>query len=252
MKKILMTLLFALPVLVFSQQATEIVRKAYLNTEGKSQYAYMQMQVIRPKWTRTIEFKFVSQGTDKALVLITAPPKEQGQTFLLVNGQMWTYNPRINSLVKIGPSMMSQGWMGSDYSNNELLNQGSILNDYTHKIIGQETIDGRKCWKILLQPKPSSSVVWGKQILWIDQQDYLILKQQLFDEDGYLVKTHIASDIKVLNGRKIPTKYTIIPEDTPENKTVVIIKDIKFDITIPPGFFTIQNMKRGMGIRFNF
>ncbi len=235
-----------------AQDATEIVHKAYLKTEGNSQYAEMSMEIIRPKWTRTLEFKFASQGTDKALVLITAPPKEQGQTFLMVDGQMWMYNPRINSLIKIGPSMMSQGWMGSDYSNNELLNEGSIVKDYTHKIIGQEELEGRQCWKIELLPKEESNVVWGKQILWIDKQDYLILKTELFDEDMYLVKTQLAQDIKNMHGRVIPTKYVIIPQDNPQNKTIVQIKDIKFDINIPGSFFTIQNMKRAMNIRFNF
>ncbi len=238
--------------IAMAQDASQIVRKAYLKTEGNSQYAQMTMQIVRPKWTRTISFKFASQGTDKALVLITAPPKEQGQTFLMVNGQMWMYNPKINSLVKIGPSMLSQGWMGSDYSNNELLNQGSIVNDYTHKITGSETIDGRDCWKIELLPKENSNVVWGKQILWIDKKDYLILKAELYDEDGYLVKTQLAKDIKNMHGRIIPTRYIIIPEDEPENKTIVQIEDIKFDINIPKNFFTIQNMRRGMNIRFDF
>jgi len=113
-----------------AQDATEIVRRAYLKMEGHSQYAQMTMQVVRPKWTRTVKFKFASKGTDYALVLITAPPKEQGQTFLMIRNQMWMYNPRVNSLIKLGPSMMSQGWMGSDYSNNELLNEGSIIKDY--------------------------------------------------------------------------------------------------------------------------
>ncbi len=247
---ILLTVVFTLQAL--AQDATEIARRAYLKMEGQSQYAQMTMQVQRPRWSRTVKFKFASKGTDYALVLITASAKEQGQTFLMIKNQMWMYNPRVNSLIKIGPSMMSQGWMGSDYSNDELMNEGSIVKDYTHKILGSEKIQGRACWKIELTPKPGKNIVWGKQILWIEKKDYLILKSELYDEDGYLVKTQIASDIKNMHGRIIPTKFTIIPEEEPENKTILTIVDIKFNVNIPNSFFTIQNMRRGMNINFNF
>ena len=236
----------------FAQDPTEIVRKAYLKMEGESQYALMTMQVVRPKWTRTVKFKFASKGTDYALVLIIYPAKEQGQTFLMIKNQMWMYNPQVNSLIKLGPSMMSQGWMGSDYSNDELLNEGSIVKDYNHKILGEETIENRPCWKIELTPKSGTNIVWGKQIMWIDKKDYLILKTELYDEDGYLVKTQLASDIKNMHGRVIPTKFTIIPEEEPDNKTILTIDDIRFNVNIPNSFFTIQNMRRGMNINFNF
>ncbi len=248
------TILFATLILevAFCQDATDIVHRAYLKMEGQSQYAQMTMQVVRPKWTRTVRFKFASKGTDYALVLITAPAKEQGQTFLMVKNQMWMYNPRVNSLIKLGPSMMSQGWMGSDYSNDELMNEGSIVEDYSHSIIGSEQIGDRDCWKIELTPNQDKNIVWGKQILWIDKRDFLILKAELYDEDGYLVKTQLASDIKNMHGRTIPTKFTIIPEEEPQNQTIITIEDIKFDVNIPNSFFTIQNMRRGMNINFNF
>ncbi len=237
---------------LWAQDGAEIVHRAYLKMEGRSQYAQMTMIVKRPKWSRSVSMKFASQGTDYALVLITAPAKEQGQTFLMLKNQMWMYNPRVNSLIKLGPSMMSQGWMGSDYSNDELLNEGSITKDYNYKIIGNDVIDNRQCWKIELTPKPGKNIVWGKQILWIDKKDYLILRTELYDEDNYLVKTQQATDIKNMHGRIIPTKFIITPEDEPENKTILTIEDIKFDVNIPRSFFTIQNMRRGLDINFNF
>ncbi len=249
---LILCLVLFLVIPLWSQNADQIVKKAYYKTEGQSQYAYMEMKIIRPSWTRTIKFKFVSEGTKKALVLITSPANERGQTFLLYNNQLWMYNPTINSLIKLGPSMLSQGWMGSDYSNDQLLHEGSIIDDYTHKIIGSEQINGHDCWKILLTPKKNSSVVWGKQILWIDKHDFIILKQQLFDQDGYLVKTQTASAVKVMDGRKIPTVFTVIPNDNPDQKTVMTILQIKFNIRIPKRFFSLQNMRKGLGINFNF
>ncbi len=253
MKKLTyIVLLLLITQVAIAQETTEIVRRAYFKMQGVSQYSQMTMQIMRPRWTRTIQMKFASKGTDYALVLITAPAKEQGQAFLMIKNQLWMYNPSVNSLVKLGPSMMSQGWMGSDYSNDELLNEGAIIKDYDYKILGEETVNGRNCWKIQLTPKPGTNVVWGKQILWIDKKDYLILKDELYDEDGFLVKTQIATDIKNMHGRTIPTKYIILPAEDTENKTIITINDIKFNVKIPNNFFTIQNLRRGMNINFNF
>ncbi len=251
MKKIL-TLFFILfsSILITAQDAETIVQKAYNKTEGSSQYAEMTMQIVRPKWQRQISFKFVSLNKKYSLVLITAPAKEKGQTFLKVKNEMWMWNPKISRVIKLGPSMMSQGWMSSDYSNDELLNSGSIITDYNKKIIGSEKINNIDCYKIQLKPKSNKNIIWGKQILWISKNSDLILKQQFFDEDNFLVKTHLASDIKIMDGRKIPTKFEIIDEDNPDNKTVITINQIKFNIKIDKTFFSQQNMRRGIALRF--
>jgi outer membrane lipoprotein-sorting protein len=251
MKKIL-TLFFILfsSILITAQDAETIVQKAYNKTEGSSQYAEMTMQIVRPKWQRQISFKFVSLNKKYSLVLITAPAKEKGQTFLKVKNEMWMWNPKISRVIKLGPSMMSQGWMSSDYSNDELLNSGSIITDYNKKIIGSEKINNIDCYKIQLKPKSNKNIIWGKQILWISKNSDLILKQQFFDEDNFLVKTHLASDIKIMDGRKIPTKFEIIDEDNPDNKTIITINQIKFNIKIDKTFFSQQNMRRGIALRF--
>lgn len=235
---------------IFAQDPNQIIQKAYENSEGESQYAEMTMQIVRPRWQREVSFKFCSLGKDYSLVLISNPAKEKGQTYLMVNDEMWMWNPTISRIVKLGPSMMSQGWMNSDYSNDELLNGGSIITDYDKKILGSETISGKDCWKIELTPKSSTTIIWGKQIVWVSKDKYLILKTEYYDEDDFLVKTHIASDIKVFDGREIPTKFEIISEDNPDNKTVIIMNVIKFDIDVDPSFFTQQNMRKGMSLQF--
>lgn len=252
MKKIVLSFVYVIFTVSFvlAQSPEEIVKKAYEKTEGNSQYAEMTMKIVRPKWQRELKFRYVSLGKDYSLVLITFPPKEQGQTFLLVKNEMWMWNPSISRIVKLGPSMMSQGWMNSDYSNDELLNSGSIVKDYDKKLLGVENINGMSCYKIQLTPKAGKNIVWGKQIMWITKDSYLILKNEFYDEDDFLVKTHIASDIKKMDGREIPTKFEIISEDNPDNKTVVIIDYINFDIKVSESFFTQQNMRKGMAIRF--
>jgi outer membrane lipoprotein-sorting protein len=225
--------------------AADIVRKADEKFNGeKSSYSVMSMTIIRPEWQRTIEFKSWSLGKDYALTLITAPPKEEGQSFLKRSSEMWSWNPSISRLIKLPPSMMSQGWMGSDYTNDDILRESSVVNDYVHEIVGEENIGERLCYKINLTARENAAIVWGKQIQWIDKKDFLILRAELYDEDGYLVRTEMGSDIKVMDGRTIPSKIELIPAEEPENKTLVEIKEIKFNVPLGEDYFSQQNMKR--------
>jgi outer membrane lipoprotein-sorting protein len=225
--------------------ATEIVRKADEKFNGeKSSYSVMSMTIVRPVWQRTIEFKSWSLGKNYALTLITAPSKEAGQTFLKRGSEMWSWNPAISRLIKLPPSIMSQGWMGSDYTNDDILRESSVVNDYVHEIIGEEKIDDRSCYKIKMTAKENASIVWGKQFRWIDKNDFLVLKAELYDEDGYLVRTETGSAIKIMDGRTITSKIELVPEDEPENKTLVEIREIKFNIPVEESYFSQQNMKR--------
>jgi outer membrane lipoprotein-sorting protein len=225
--------------------ATDIIRKADEKFNGeKSGISTMVMTIVRPAWERTVEFKSWSMGRENSLTLITAPAKDKGQTFLKRGQEMWSWNPSINRLIKLPASMMSQGWMGSDYTNDDILKESSVVSDYTHEIVGEETIEDRLCYKIKMVAKEEAGVVWGHQIRWIDKKDFLNLKAELYDEDGYMVRTELGSEIKVMDGRSIPTRLELIPADEKGNKTIVLIKEIKFNVTIEDSFFSQQNMKR--------
>jgi outer membrane lipoprotein-sorting protein len=220
------------------------VRKSDEKFNGeKSSIMVMTMTIIRPTWQRTVEFKNWALGQDYALTLITAPAKDKGQTFLKRGTEMWSWNAAISRLIKLPPSMMSQGWMGSDYTNDDVLKESSVVNDYTHEFIGEESIDGRVCYKIKMITKEVAAVVWGSQIRWIDKKDFLVLRAELFDEDGSLVRTEFGSEIKLMDGREIPTRLELVPREEPGNRTVVEIREIKFNVSIKETFFSQQNMK---------
>lgn len=224
--------------------ATDIVRKADEKFNGeKSSYSVMTMTIVRPTWQRTIEIRSWSLGRDFALALISAPPREAGQTFLKRKSEMWSWNPSISRLIKLPPSMMSQGWMGSDYTNDDILRESSVVNDYNHEIIGEETVEGRSCYKIKMTAKENASIVWGKQVRWIDKKDYLMLRAELYDEDGYLVRTETGSDIKIMDGRAITSKVKLVPAEDPDNMTILEIKEIRFNLPVEESFFSQQNMK---------
>jgi outer membrane lipoprotein-sorting protein len=224
--------------------ATDIIRIADEKFNGeKSSMMVMAMTIIRPSWQRTIEFKNWSLGKEYALTLVTAPAKDIGQTFLKRGNEMWNWSPSINRLIKLPPSMMSQGWMGSDYTNDDILKESSVVNDYNHEINGEEIVDGRYCYRIKMVAKEDAAVIWGHQIRWVDKKDFLVLKAELFDEDGVLVRTETGREIKTMDGRVIQTKIELVPAEEPGNKTVILIKEIKFNIPIHESFFSQQNMK---------
>lgn len=251
MKKILHSLICIIPALLLSVfcsgqelSATEIVRKADEKFNGeKSSISAMSMTIIRPSWQRSVDFKIWSLGRDYALTLITSPAKDAGQTFLKRGTEMWSWNPSISRLIKLPPSMMSQGWMGSDYTNDDILRESSAVNDYTHEIEGEEIIDNHTCYKIKMNAKPEAAVVWGSQIRWIDKKDFLMLKAELYDEEGVLVRTETGSDIKSMDDRIIPSRMELIPAEEPGNKTIVVIKEIRFNVPLKEDFFSQQNMK---------
>jgi len=223
--------------------AREIIEKADRNMQGESSISTMTMTIQRPAWERTVGFKNWAKGRDLALTLVTEPAKEKGQTFLKRSNDMWNYIPSIGRLVKLPPSMMSQGWMGSDYTNDDILNESSLVLDYSHELLGTEDFQDYKCYKISMVPREESNIVWGKIITWVSMPDFLFLKSEYFDENMALVRTETAGDIKTLDGRRIPTRLEIIPADEPRNRTIVVIGSMDFDVKIDDGFFSQQNMK---------
>jgi outer membrane lipoprotein-sorting protein len=232
---------------LFSQNpdATEIVRKADQKMKGEeTSVSTMTMRIVRPTWDRTISFKNWTKGTRLSLALITAPAKEKGQTFLKRENEMWNWNPSINRMIKLPPSMLAQGWMGSDFTNDDLLNESSIVVDYEHHLTATEKVEGRDCYKIELTPKEDAPVVWGKILMWISKEEYLQLKAEYYDEDGFLVKTEHGYDVKEIGGRILPSKFELIPADKEGHKTIVTIEDITFNKPIKDSFFSQQNMKR--------
>lgn len=244
MKKIFfVVILFSSALLVHSQDATKIVKKADDLMQGVTSISEMEMTIVRPSWQRSVTFKSWGKGRNLSMTLITSPPKESGQSFLKLNNDMWSWNPTINRMIKLPPSMLSQGWMGSDYTNDDILKESSIVLDYTHKIVGSESISGYECYKIQLDPQENAAVVWGKILLWISKGEYYELKAEYFDEDGKKVKTHLLSEVKFMHDRKIPTYFEIIPVDKPNQKTTIKILNAKFNVPLQDSFFSQQTMK---------
>ncbi|NOY37030.1 MAG: outer membrane lipoprotein-sorting protein [Chlorobi bacterium] len=240
----LLILVMAPPLGAQEPTAREVVQKSYDLMRGKSSYSEITMKIIRPKWERTLSFKAWAKGTKYSMIYVTAPAKEKGQVFLKRDKEMWNWIPSIERTIKIPPSMMMQSWMGSDMTNDDLVKESSIVDDYDQEMSGTETIEGYECYKITLIPKEESAVVWGKIVSWISKKSYFTLRNEYYDEDGYLVNTEILSEIKNVGDRTIPTYFEMIPEDKPGQKTTMEFTSIKFNIPLDDNFFSLQNIRK--------
>lgn len=226
------------------QNAKEIVRKADDKLRGETSQQEMSIKIVRPDWTRTMSTKLWNKGEEYAMILITAPAKEAGNAFLKRKEEMWHWVPRIQRTVKMPPSMMMQSWMGTDFTNDDLVKQASMVEDYNHTLVGDSTIRGHECYKIKMVPKPEAAVVWGKVNIFITKDKYQQLRLEYYEEGGKLVNVLRGYDIKNLGGRQLPSKMAMNPVNKEGNKTIIEYEAIEFGIDFPEGFFSVRKMKK--------
>ncbi|EGQ9701239.1 outer membrane lipoprotein-sorting protein [Vibrio parahaemolyticus] len=244
MPKAVAALLFLLfTSLSYAESAFDIVQKSDQAMRGKSSYSEATMEIVRPDWTRSMTMKSWTKGTELSLVLVTAPAKDKGSASLKRHREMWNWVPSIERVIKIAPSMLSQSWMGSDFTNDDLINQSSIVVDYQHALLGNDSFEGDKVWVIEATAKPDAPVVWNKVTLWISQSTYLQRQVEFYDEFDERVNVLTTYDVKELGGRKIATRMEMKPVDKPGNKTIFTTHQAQFDFDINDDFFSQQQMK---------
>ena len=228
---------------VFGQNPTTLLQQAEAKLSGSRSAAEVSIRTVRPRWERTMDAKIWNEGMDKTMILITGPAREKGTVFLRNGDEVWHYVPGIKKVVAL-PAAMVQSWMGTDFTNDALINAGSLVEDYTHKLKGIVSVDGTPCYQIELVPKPEAAVVWGKVITHISVKQTLQLRTEFYDEDDYLITTLKASEIKDIGGQALPSKLTIIPADEEGFYTEMTYKKLDFNPTFASDFFERSNMKQ--------
>jgi outer membrane lipoprotein-sorting protein len=222
----------------------ELVRRSDQALRGKSLEGKASMTVRTPDWERTLQMDFWMVNPDRTFIRITAPAKEAGTATLRIGTNMWNYLPTVERVIKIPPSLMLQPWMGSDFTNDDLVKESSLVNDYTHRIEGEVREGGDACYRVVATPKPDAPVVWGKQVLAIRKSDYLPRKQEFYDEKGQLRKVLTYGDIRMVDGRNYPLRWTMVSVSKPGHETVLVYSDLRFDRRIPARIFSRENLKR--------
>jgi outer membrane lipoprotein-sorting protein len=227
-----------------SLSAFEIVKKSNGLFRAESCKSIITIDIVRPSWQRTYKVHLWIKGSQYCMAVITDPPKESGQVFLKCKDEFWNWQPSIQRMIKLPLSMMAEGWMSSDLSNDDLLSEVSAINEYEPSIVRSESIGDVDCYVIRLTPKSNVSIVWGSVVKWIAKNNYFPMKSEYFDEDNSLVRTEVVKEIRNIGGKLLPAQYEIIPADKLGNKTIVTINSIAFNITLKESFFSKQNMKR--------
>jgi len=235
-------IVFASNTFSMAQDARTLVKAGFDYMRGKSSFSVVDMTIHRPNWERKMTIEAWTKGLKNSLFRIIAPAKDKDNGTLKKGREMWMYNPKINRVIKLPPSMMSQAWMGSDFSNNDLSKTDSLIDEYIHTITGAHTHDGKKVYLIKSIPKPDAPVVWGMQKLKI-REDHVFLAQEFYDEDFKLVKVMTTLQIQMLGGKMFPKVWRMQKTETTDEYTELNYKKLSFKKNLKDSLFTISNLK---------
>jgi len=232
------------PVFVSAQgvDAKQLLIAAMEHWRGQTSYGEMTMTIHRPDWQRSMSMRTWTQGDETSLVRVTAPAKDAGNATLMLEQQMWTFAPKVNRVLKIPSSMMSQSWMGSDFSNKDVSKSTEILYEYDHRLLEIFEQDGHQVYVIEAIPFDDAPVPWGKEIIHI-RDDYILLEEQFWDQDGELVKTLRALEVQQMSGRSVATVMRMSKAGIEDEWTELQIDTVEFDVSLRPGLFTLSNLR---------
>ena len=207
---------------------------------SKSSNAKIEMEVITPHWSRTMKMEVWTKGMDYTFIAINAPAKDKGVNSLKRQREMWNFFPKINKVIKVPPSMMMGSWMGSDFTNDDLVRETSLAEDYDATLTGAQ---GQN-YAIKLIPKKSTVSLWGKIELIIDKASSLPVIQVFYDEKGVRVRELHFKEVRSLGGRTIPTVMELVPLTKKGHRTTVRYVSATFDQNISESVFTRTNLQR--------
>jgi outer membrane lipoprotein-sorting protein len=224
--------------------AKAIVDRVDRLLRGESSEGEIAMSVVTRRWTRTLTMRVWSEGTDKALIKVTAPAKEAGTATLKTGSDIWNYLPKIDRTIRVPTSMMMASWMGSHFTNDDLVKDSQLIRDYDIEVGFTGARDGVEVWEFVLTPRPEAAVVWGKIVLQVRQKDLMPTVAKYYGDDGSEKRTLTFSDYRVMGGRLVPTITAVVPTDKPDESTVIKYERLVFDVRHPPDTFSLAALKR--------
>jgi outer membrane lipoprotein-sorting protein len=222
----------------------DIIQKTDSLLRGDSSDGVYELQVETPRWKRTLRFRAWEKGRNKSFIRVLGPAKEKGISTLRIGYEMWNYLPSIERSIKVPPSMMFQSWMGSDFTNDDIVKESSIVNDYEHRLLGTEPLGTDTTYKVEAMPKRDAAVVWGKILFWVRIKDFIPLKEEFYSDKGDLIRVLSFSGIREMGGRTIPTVWEMRPVKEKGKRTIFRIVDIHFDIPISDDIFSLEHLRR--------
>jgi len=229
------------------ESARDIVDRVDRLLRGNSSRGTMRMDIVTVHWSRSMEMRIWSLGTKYALIRVTAPQKDAGTATLKAGTDIWNYLPRVDRTIKLPPSLMSASWMGSHFTNDDLVKESRMIDDYDITIGFDGERDGVEVWEFVLVPKPEAAVVWGKVVEQVRKRDLMPLWANYYDDRGELARTLRFEDFRTMGGRLVPAKMVVLPADKPGESTTITYADLEFDVPLDPSFFSLRRLQRDAG-----
>ncbi len=227
-----------------TDRAYEILEKVDDLWRSTSSHGVIRMQVKTAHYTRNLRMESWSKGKDMSLVRILEPLKEKGTVSLKSGNNLYTYLPKTDRTIRLTSSMMLGSWMGSHFTNDDLVKESRLSEDYNPEIVFEGKREGQDVIEFALLPKPDAPVVWGKILITVRAEDYLPIKSLYYDEDGELVRTLTFSDLQEMGGRLLPAVLHMVPEDKPDEYTELVYEQIEFGIDLSDSFFSLLQLRR--------
>lgn len=240
----LISIVVSLSSTLSGQTAREIISRAEDLLKGETSQGVFRMTIVTPNFTRVMEMEAYWRGNEKALIHITSPRREAGNRTLKIGNEMWMYLRNTETTIKIPPSMMMQSWNGSDFTNDDIVRETNLVEDYTMEIVGEEQIDGVTCWVIQLIPRVDVATVWAKLRYYVRQKDYLPARIEYYDERGELIRYMVFRELREFSGRTIPARWTMYNNAKPGHSTTFEIIHVQFDIPLSDRIFSLQELQR--------
>lgn len=222
--------------------ARQLVRQAMDHWRGLTSQATMTMTIHRPDWERSMTMESWSKGDKLSLVRVIEPKRDAGNGTLLNGTTMWTYTPKINRVIKVPSSMMSQSWLGSDFSNKDIAKSTDIIDQYEHELTSTREEEGHVLYTVTSVPHEDAAIVWGKEVLTI-RDDFVLMEQQFWDQDGELVKKLETLEVAEMGGRPVARVMRMGKVAAPDEWTRLTAQNIEFDVDLPDSLFTLSSLR---------
>jgi len=224
---------------------SEIVDYVDRMMRGESSSGEIVMEVLTENWNRSMRMTVSSLGTRYALVRILEPRKDAGTATLKSGNEIWNYLPKVDRTIKIPASLMSASWMGSHFTNDDLVKESRLAEDYDVSIGFEGSREGVPVWEFVLTPRPEAPVVWGSIRYQVRKEDFMPTWARYYDEDGSLKRTLTFSDYRTLGGRLLPCTMRMVPEDDPGEYTEIRYQSLRFNVDLSPDFFSLRQLRAG-------
>ncbi|WP_432471329.1 outer membrane lipoprotein-sorting protein [Amphritea sp. HPY] len=232
------------PIPAAAIEVDELIRHIDRLWRGETSQASMTMQVKTLRYERTMTMEAWSRGKDYSLVVIRQPVKDRDIATLKVEANIWNYLPKINRVTKIPSSMMSGSWMGSHFTNDDLIKESTFEDDYRSEITFEGLREDTLMYEITSLPKEDAAVVWGKVIMQLEQTSLVPVRALYYDEDNILIRTLRFDQPREIGERIVPMRLSLTLQQKPDESTVIVYNDIAFGVPLEESFFSLQNLQR--------